>query len=98
MCQEFQFPKEILTGKVTGAIEQKLDMNDFGITSIVAGSQIKQVGKDQHPIDMSQQENVDAFLADFQTWMERTKSDKEGKGYGFVDLTTQAIPYGTSIA
>lgn len=94
VCQEFQLPKDILAGKITGAIEPKLDMTDFGFTSIVAGSQIRQVGKDHRPIDMSKQENVDAYMQDFETWMTKMQNNKDGKDYGFADLTAKAVPYG----
>ena len=94
VCQEFHLPKDIIAGRLTGAIEPKMDMTDFGFTSLVAGTQIKQVGKDHEPIDMSDQANVDAFMQDLQTWMEKMQNNKDGKDYGFIDLTTKAVSYG----
>ena len=55
-------------GKVTGAVDQKLDKNNFGLTNVAAGTQIRQVGNDEEPIDLSKQENVEAFLKDMGTW------------------------------
>jgi hypothetical protein len=45
---------------------------------------------------MSEQANVDSFVKDLQNWMQKMQSDKEGKEYGFVDLTSEVIPYGTA--
>jgi len=98
VCQEFHLPKDILEGKVTGAIEQKLDQNDFGITNVAAGTQIRQVGKDQEPIDLSDQKNVDAFMNDMQTWGQKLGGDKEMNEYGYVDLSQAAKPYGTTVS
>lgn len=44
VCQEPSLAKDILDGKVKGAIEQKLDQDNFGITNVAAGTQIRQVG------------------------------------------------------
>jgi 2,4-dienoyl-CoA reductase-like NADH-dependent reductase (Old Yellow Enzyme family) len=98
VCQEFHLPKDILNGKVNAAIEQKADQNNFGQTNMIAGTQIRQVGKDQEPVDMSEERNVEAFQKDMQTWMEKMQNNKEGKEYGYIDLTTQAVPYGTASA
>jgi hypothetical protein len=57
-----------LDGKITGAIDQKLDQNNFGLTNVTAGTQIRQVGNDEEPIDLSKQENMEAFLKDMGTW------------------------------
>lgn len=94
-CQEPHLPNDILNGKVTGAIHLKLDDNDFGLTNVAAGTQIRQVGKDQEPIDLSQQSNVDSFMKDMKAWGEKLGGDKEMKEYGYVDLSQSAKPYGT---
>jgi hypothetical protein len=98
LCQEPLLCRDILAGKVKAAIEQKIDHNDFGATNVAAGTQIRQLGKDQEPIDLSKQENVDAFHKDVQTWMENMGKDTEGKSYGYVDLSGEAVPYGIAAA
>ncbi|KIX97051.1 uncharacterized protein Z520_07165 [Fonsecaea multimorphosa CBS 102226] len=95
VCQEFHLAKDLLDGKVSAAINQKVDQDNFGLTNVIAGSQIRQVGRDQEPIDMSVPENVEAFMKDMGAWAE-----KMGKGdaanYGYVDIeSAQAKPYGT---
>jgi 2,4-dienoyl-CoA reductase-like NADH-dependent reductase (Old Yellow Enzyme family) len=93
VCQEFTLPKHMLEGKVTGALKQLVDENDFGITSMVAGAQITQVGKDQEPIDMSREENKNAFMKDVQAFMKKMSEDKEGKEYGHIVVSQKPAPY-----
>ena len=95
VCQEFRLCKDILDGKCTGAMDQALDMNDFGITNLIAGAQIRQVGNDNEPIDLSKPENVEAFQKDAAAWIqvlteERLKMEK----YGCVVITSvPSLPY-----
>ena len=87
VCQEFYLPKDILDGKVNAAIEQKLDQQNFGLTNVAAGTQIRQVGKDQEPIDLSKQENVDAFTKNMGTWGQKMQEDAASMSlYGYIDL------------
>lgn len=96
-CQEFHLPKDMLDGKVKGAIKQKVDENDFGVTNVIAGSQIRQVGKDEEPIDMSNEENVNAFFKDMGVWAEKMAKDPDMTAYGYVDITNvAAVPYGAA--
>jgi 2,4-dienoyl-CoA reductase-like NADH-dependent reductase (Old Yellow Enzyme family) len=69
-AQEFSLPNAILQRKVTGAIEQQVDQSSFGLTTMVAGTQIGQVGKDQQPINMGIKENASIFLKSFGTFMQ----------------------------
>lgn len=85
--QEFQLPKLILEGGIKGAIEQKMDQNNFGLTNVAAGTQIRQVGKDQNPVDLSVQENVDGFMKDMGAWGKKMQEDAAKMNmYGYVDL------------
>jgi 2,4-dienoyl-CoA reductase-like NADH-dependent reductase (Old Yellow Enzyme family) len=70
VAQEFSLPNDILHGKVTGAIEQQVDQSSFGLTTMVAGTQIGQVGKDQQPINMGIKENAGIFMKSFGTFMQ----------------------------
>jgi 2,4-dienoyl-CoA reductase-like NADH-dependent reductase (Old Yellow Enzyme family) len=97
VCQEFHFCKDILEGKITGAIDQKLDQNNFGLTNVAAGTQIRQVGKDEEPIDLSKDENVQAFMKDMGTWGQKMQEDAASMNlYGYVDIqSAKSQPYGT---
>lgn len=100
VCQEFRLAKDFLHGQNSsgGAVLPILDQDDFGTTVVVACAQIKQVGKDQEPTDMSVQENVDAFLKDMGTWTENVKLGVD-RVDGIVDLmSVKTIPYGSVAA
>lgn len=95
-CQEFDIAKDMLSGKINAAIKMQLDENDFGLTNVAAGTQIRQVGKDQEPIDLSDEKNVEAFMKDMKTWGEKMANDKDHKEYGYIDLSQAGNPYGAT--
>jgi 2,4-dienoyl-CoA reductase-like NADH-dependent reductase (Old Yellow Enzyme family) len=96
VCQEFHLVKDMLDGKVSGAIEQQVDRDNFGLTNVIAGTQIRQVGKDQEPIDMSVKENVDLFMKDMGKWGEKMSSG-DASNYGYIDIeSVTSKPYGTA--
>jgi len=98
VCQEFHLCKDILDGKVQGAIKMRLDENNFGLTNVAAGTQIRQVGKDQDPIDLSQEDNEQAFLKDMGEWGQKLAEDSKMLNYGYIDITSaSAVPYGTAV-
>lgn len=98
VCQEPRLAKDMLEGKVSGALEQLLDRDNFGLTNVVAGSQIRQMAKDQEPIDMSVKENVDFFMKDMSKWAEKMGSG-DASNYGFVDIeSAQTRPYGVALS
>lgn len=99
VCQEPRLCKDILSGRVTGAIKMQMDDNDFGITNVAAGTQIRQIGKDQEPIDLSKEENFEAFKKDMGTWFMGLSADTKLEKYGYIDLeTAQSAPYGVVAA
>jgi 2,4-dienoyl-CoA reductase-like NADH-dependent reductase (Old Yellow Enzyme family) len=87
--------RQILSGEVNAAINQLTDDNDFGATNVAAGTQIRQLGKDHQPIDLSVQENLEAFQKDMGTWGKGMSEDKDGNMYGYVDIESiPSVPYG----
>ena len=98
-CQEPNLAKDILSGKVKGAIRIRLDETNFGLQVVAAGTQMQQISRDQTPIDFSQKDLADAFAKDMGTWMEKVQQDKGRKMNGYVDITSVSpIPYGTARA
>lgn len=97
VAQEPTLPRDILAGKVTGSIEQIFDQNDFGTTNVVAGTQMRQVGKDTQPFDGSDPKSVEAFKQDMGTWAQSLAADPNN--YGYVDVNSiAAVPYGQTTA
>ncbi|EOD49694.1 putative nadh oxidase protein [Neofusicoccum parvum UCRNP2] len=94
-CQEPRLPRDILDGKVKSAIKQRADDNNFGLTNVIAGSQIRQMGKDHEPIDMSSEMNEEAFMKDMGVWGDKMAKDSEMINYGYADIeSAKPIPYG----
>ncbi|KAJ4990207.1 nadh oxidase [Stagonosporopsis vannaccii] len=90
VCQEPYFAKDIAGKKILGAIAQKLDQSNFGLTNVAAGTQMRQIGRDQAPIDLSLEENVEAFKKDMETWQKKQDADTDGVQYGYVDIVSVA--------
>lgn len=86
LCQEPRLCADILSGKVKGAIKQRLDESDFGLMVVAAGSQIRMIGKDQEPIDLSKEEYEQAFMKDMGHWRDLTAHDAGMYSYGFIDI------------
>ncbi|KAK8070572.1 NADH-dependent flavin oxidoreductase nadA [Apiospora hydei] len=99
ITHEFDLPNKILAGKVTGALDYKLDEQDFGITNVAAGTQIRLVGNDKEPLDLTNDEHLKAFQSSMQQWGKEMGESKDGSKYGYVDiLGTKLEPYGTAYA
>ena len=97
--QEPRIAKDILDGRIKGAIKMRFGENDFGVRLIAAGTHIQQIGNDHEPIDLSQEENEKAFLKDMGVWAEGMANDKEMRLQAYVDLKNAVpIPYGTANA
>jgi 2,4-dienoyl-CoA reductase-like NADH-dependent reductase (Old Yellow Enzyme family) len=99
LCAEPRLCKDILEGKVKCAAKMLLDDNTFAAKHVAAGTQIGQIGRDQEPIDLTREENLQIFMKGMGVWMEKMAQDSEKVNYGFVDINSAApIPFGTSSA
>lgn len=95
VCQEPRLCTDILSGKVKGAIKQRLDENNFGLTNVAAGSQIRMIGKDQEPIDLSKEDNEQAFMKDMGHWSDIMAHDTGMYSFGYIDIESiKPNPYG----
>lgn len=86
VCQEPFFCRDILSGRISGAIEQKVDQNDFGLTNLAAGTQIKMLAQDQQPVDLSDEEKVKQFQQGMQAWMKKMGEDEKHELSGYIPL------------
>ncbi|KAE8149082.1 hypothetical protein BDV25DRAFT_130644 [Aspergillus avenaceus] len=85
--QEFRLPRDILEGRVTGVLAQKYDQQNFALTGGAAGVHMKQAGKDEEPIDLSDEKNVEVFVKHLGEWAQRMQEDAATMNmYGFLDL------------
>ncbi|KAK4503168.1 hypothetical protein PRZ48_006596 [Zasmidium cellare] len=93
LAQEPWLVKHLLTGEITGAIKQRQDESDYGITNMAAGSQLRRLGAGEEPLDMSRQENEEAFGKAVEKWMEEARSATVNPVYGYPDITQVVIGY-----
>lgn len=93
--QDPHLPKDLLSGKFKAAAQLEVDPDNFGLTNVVSGSQIRQLGKNQEPIDMTKKENVEIFQKDMGTWGDKMAKDTKKEQYGYVDIDSATpVPYG----
>ncbi|EKV06611.1 NADH oxidase [Penicillium digitatum PHI26] len=87
ITQEPLLPKELLAGTVQGAIQQKIDLQDFFKTSRAAGAQMLQIGQDEQPIDLSNDANLEVFMNGLGEWAEQMQKDGAAMNmYGYAQL------------
>ncbi|KAH6614316.1 hypothetical protein C7974DRAFT_368636 [Boeremia exigua] len=86
LAQEPDLCKNILEGKVTGAIKQLAD--DFALTNITAGAQLRQISMGVEPIDLSRQENLDALIETIGAWAKEVANDSRMLMHGYPEVTT----------
>jgi 2,4-dienoyl-CoA reductase-like NADH-dependent reductase (Old Yellow Enzyme family) len=97
LAQEPYLCKNILEGNVTGAIKQVIDENNFGLTNIAAGAQLRQISEGYEPIDLSHQKNLDALSKDSSIWGQNMANDSSMRSYGYANIVSaQPVPYGTT--
>jgi hypothetical protein len=58
---------------------------------------IRQIGKDQEPIDLSREEHEQAFQKDMGAWGKKMAEDTGMYSFGYVDIeSVKANPYGVT--
>ncbi|KAI0173023.1 hypothetical protein GGR52DRAFT_432450 [Hypoxylon sp. FL1284] len=99
VCHEFDLPKKILNGSVKSAIQYNFDEQDFGSTNVAAGTQLRLVGQDKEPLDLSQEKYSEIFTKSMQHWGQMMSENKDGSKFGYVDIEGLKLePYGTPYA
>ncbi|UZJ52916.1 hypothetical protein CBS101457_002236 [Exobasidium rhododendri] len=67
---EFDLPNKLIRGEVPSSRKTLLDENDFGITNVASGTQIRQVGYNKQPFNTTDPKQVDEFKAMVGKYME----------------------------
>ncbi|KAJ5186105.1 Aldolase-type TIM barrel [Penicillium cf. griseofulvum] len=86
ITQDPRLPKELLAGTVYGAIQQKIDPQDFFQTSSAAGAQMLQIAQDEEPIDLSNDANMEIFMKCLGEWAQQKQEDGAMNMYGYAQL------------
>ncbi|KAF4925771.1 NADH-dependent flavin oxidoreductase nadA [Colletotrichum fructicola] len=96
VCNEFDLPKKIIEGKAGSSVQTLLGEDDFGLTNMLAGTQIRLVGKDKEPLDVSQEKYKEVFEKSLQKWAQGMAENSDGSKYGYIDIEgTTLQPFGT---
>ncbi|KAI6781136.1 oxidoreductase [Emericellopsis cladophorae] len=99
VCNEFDLPHKLITGEAASAVDALIDEQNFGLTNVAAGTQIKLVGKDKQPLDLSREDHLQQFNESMNKWAEGMADNADQSKYGFVDIDgVQLEPYGTPYA
>ncbi|KXG51739.1 Aldolase-type TIM barrel [Penicillium griseofulvum] len=86
ITQDPRLPKALLAGTVHGAIQQKIDPQDFFQTSPAAGAQMLQIAQDEEPIDLSNDANMEIFMKSLGEWAQQMQKNGAMNMYGHVQL------------
>ncbi|RYC77151.1 hypothetical protein BFJ63_vAg19975, partial [Fusarium oxysporum f. sp. narcissi] len=86
ICDEFDLPNKLLNLEAGSAIKSLIDEDDFALSAIAAGTQIRLVSQGKDPLDLSQPENLTKFKISMQKWIQNRSLDKENHMYGYVDI------------
>lgn len=98
-AHEFDLPARLLRGEARAALQTQLDEQDFGVTNVAAGTQMRLVGNDHAPLDLSRDDHVAAFKQSVTQWQKAMADNKDGSKYGFADIAgIKLAPYGTPYA
>ncbi|KGO54344.1 Aldolase-type TIM barrel [Penicillium expansum] len=95
LCQEPNFCAQILSGQIKGAMLQKLDLEQFSVTAGAAGLQIKQMGQNLQPIDLSVQRNVAKLFGSLLKW--KAEQEKNAEAYEFPALDDYSLAYDATV-
>jgi hypothetical protein len=91
LAAEPNLAKDIISGKVTGAIKHVFDDNDFMLTNVLAGTQMSQIGSDQQPLDASDPKVAEAFGKDLGLFMQKMGEDTNMEMTGYIELVNVPV-------
>ncbi|KAJ5626479.1 NADH:flavin oxidoreductase/NADH oxidase [Penicillium herquei] len=93
---ELDFPRKVFEEKIRSVPELMLDEQDFPTSSIAAGIQMRLVGNDKQPLDLSQKKHMQVFHSTLQRFFGEMAQNADDFKYGFPDIIDFALnPYGT---
>ncbi|KAI1303816.1 NADH:flavin oxidoreductase/NADH oxidase [Xylaria venustula] len=99
VTHEFDFAKKLLEGKAKSAIDYGIDEQNFGITNVAAGTQMRLVGKGKEPLDLGRPEHKEAFEKALEKFQKDMADNADGSKYGYMDIDGVKLePYGTPYA
>ncbi|TDZ60910.1 NADH-dependent flavin oxidoreductase nadA [Colletotrichum trifolii] len=99
VCNEFDLPKKMINGEVNSSIQTLFGEQSFGLTNVLAGTQMRLVGKDKEPLDVSQEKYKEVFEKSMEKWSAKMADNSDNSEYGFIDVEGVKLePFGTPYA
>ncbi|KAI1129678.1 NADH:flavin oxidoreductase/NADH oxidase [Nemania abortiva] len=96
VTHELDLAKKLLEGKVKSAINYGIDEEEFELSMIMAGTQLRFVGKDKEPLDLGRPEHREAFDKALERFQKEMANNRDGSKYGYPDVDSIKLkPYGT---
>ena len=87
ICQEPDLCKRIVSGESEGRVISLLDQSNYGLTSCMAGSQMRQMSMGKEPMNAGQQDVVDEYQKKLHDWMsDMTTNNAYGKKFGWMEV------------
>ncbi|QIW96259.1 hypothetical protein AMS68_001777 [Peltaster fructicola] len=96
LAAEPRLVKDIVSGRVKSALAPAVAPDDFATTMLAAGVQIKQIGRDQEPLDISNEQSIAGLKAAFGDYLQKGVSDSSKSPIDF--LSADPVPYGPLVA
>lgn len=79
VTQDFALPRKLITGNAGASTPTLLDEQDFLITNVAAGTQMRQVAEGRKPFSQADQKDVQKFQQTVGAWMaEAAENGKKG--------------------
>ncbi|KAI0433765.1 NADH:flavin oxidoreductase/NADH oxidase [Xylaria sp. FL1042] len=99
VTHEVDLAKKILEGKVNSAMDYGIDEQDFGLSLVAAGTQMRLVGKGKKPLDLGRPDHKEAFTKALEKFQKDMANNVDGSKYGYMDIDGVKLePYGTPYA
>lgn len=95
-AQEPRLVQDILSGRVSSALEPAIPADDFQTSFAAAAMHIGQMAQDQEPLDVSIDSNVGLLKVAVGAWMQSGQPDYIKNSADF--LSAKPVPYGPKIA
>ncbi|KAI1406993.1 NADH:flavin oxidoreductase/NADH oxidase-like protein [Hypoxylon sp. FL1857] len=85
LCEEWHLCKDMLEGKVDGAIITGIDPGDFWLSLMAGNRQIRLVGMGLEPPQSWKRGALEALKAAYPEWSSRKSTDRERERYKLID-------------
>ena len=98
LCQEPNFCRDVLEGKVKGVMKQTIDTDAIIYTSMAAGAQLDMISRGLEPLNLGDESEVDLLKKGLGEWIEDLKQDSSHEKSGWPQFGNTNTAHKTSCA